>query len=359
MFVFGSSDVGGAQIQIAELISNIREFANFKLIILGNQEDFGDYLASKKIDFIQIKKEKTGNLYQFLQLVRVMREYKPEILCTWLYRADVLAGLAGKISGIERIVSCLRNSNWPGFTRWKKIALLFCDRFIFDAAVANSEMAASWHSNIGYRSKISVIRNYFRNLTDQNQLPFNGFHKPLRLGILSRPVDGKGHETLLEAVAVLKSKGIPATAYFMGFGIKKWATLTDKIHTLDIADSVILNEGDMNISSWFNEIDIYVMGSESWESDPNALIEAISMYKPCITSSLLVNPDFDPPLESFRAGDTNSLVNAIEIVMNESLENTRDSTRKRRVSVKASRSTADITEQWRAILAPEQGKATL
>jgi glycosyltransferase involved in cell wall biosynthesis len=353
LFVCGSTHIGGAEIQIAELISHVREFTNFKLIILGNEEELGNYLSSIKIDFVQIKKEKFGNFYQFFRLVRVTKAYQPDILCTWLYRADILAGLAGKISGVRRIVSCLRNSKWPGFTTWKKLSLLFCNRFIFDATVANSDMAASWHSNIGYRGKISVIPNYFRNLTEKDQLPFNGFHKPLRLGILSRPVDGKGHETLLEAVAVLKSKGIPVTAYLMGFGIKKWATLTDKIHTLDLSGSVVLNEGDVNISSWFEEIDIYVMGSESWESDPNALIEAISMYKPCIISSILVNHDFDPPLESFSAGDTNSLVGAIEIVMNKSPENIIETTIKRRVNVEALRSNSDITKRWISSLFPE------
>jgi len=359
LFVCGSSDIGGAQIQIAELVSHMREFVNFKLIILGNDDEFGKYLVSKKINFVQIKKEKLGNFFQFLQLIKAVREYQPDILCTWLYRADILGGLAGKISRVGRIVSCLRNSNWPGFNTRKKIALLFCNRFIFDAVAANSVMAASWHSDIGYKGNISVIPNYFRNLNNQEPLPFNGFHKPLRLGILSRPVEGKGHVALLEAVAILKSKGIPVTAYFMGFGIKKWVTLINQIYTLDLIDSVILNDGDTNVNSWFNEVDIYLMGSETWESDPNALFEAISMYKPCIISSLLENHDFNPPLESFRAGDATSLVEAIENVMNESVADIKETTGKRRTSVQASRFEADITKLWSVFFFPEEAKVAL
>jgi glycosyltransferase involved in cell wall biosynthesis len=357
LFVCGSTHIGGAEMQIAEVISHIRKFVDFKLIILGNEEDLAIYLLSKEIEFIQIRKEKSGNLFQFLQLVKIIKGYKPEILCTWLYRADILAGLAGKILGIKRIVSCLRNSKWPGFTPGKRIALLFCNRFVFDATVANSAMAASWHSDIGYRGKISVIPNYFRSLNDDVQPPFNGFHNPLRLGILSRPVEGKGHETLLESVATLKSRGLHITAYFMGFGIKKWIALTDQIRNLNLTDSVVLSDGTTNVNSWFNEIDIYLMGSQSWESDPNALTEAISMYKPCIISSLFENQNFDPPLESFKAGDSGSLVEAIENVMNQSVEDIRESTRKRRANLRASRPDADITKQWSLFFFPEEVKA--
>ena len=48
----------------------------------------------------------------FVRLVRLLRRQRPDLIMTWLYHADLIGTLAGRLARVRRIVWNLRNSDF-------------------------------------------------------------------------------------------------------------------------------------------------------------------------------------------------------------------------------------------------------
>ena len=83
-----------------------------------------------------------------------------------MYHADLIGGIAGKISGNANIIWSIRNSNLGRKTSWKtKLILKLCILFsgiLPKLIISCSKNSATLHTNLGYPSKkITVISNGF------------------------------------------------------------------------------------------------------------------------------------------------------------------------------------------------------
>ena len=83
-----------------------------------------------------------------------------------MYHADLIGGIAGKISGNTNVIWSIRNSNLGKKTSWKtKLILKLCILFsgiLPKLIISCSKNSAALHANLGYPSKkITVISNGF------------------------------------------------------------------------------------------------------------------------------------------------------------------------------------------------------
>jgi len=95
------------------------------------------------------------------QLVRLLRERRPDVLQTWLYHADLMGLAAAALSGVGTVLWNIRASDLDlshsrvqsRWTRWACARLSARPR----AVVVNADAGRVWHEALGYRPREWVV----------------------------------------------------------------------------------------------------------------------------------------------------------------------------------------------------------
>ena len=343
----GSSQLGGAEKQSLLLAKALSSKYQVEMIFLGPRGPFLDKVKESGIIFHLSK----GSVFSdFIILLNVLRQSRPHTLINFLYRADLLGGLVGKFLRIRNIINSARNTTWPNETRLKRYKLKFAAKVLPNYVVANSLPAAKWHAAIGYpEGKLRVIRNFLDiELISESLSPSRPFHNPLRLGIASRAVMGKGHETLLKAATLLNEKGLKCEIWFKGPDISIWKDLQTWISIQPV--EVNLQDIDTDMASWLTSIDIYCGISESWESDSNSINEAALCKKPLIITNIIDAVDYVPVPEVVKPDDASEVANSINRILKTSKSILESDLEERRTNLIHARNTKGIMESWESLL---------
>jgi glycosyltransferase involved in cell wall biosynthesis len=238
-------------------------------------------------------------LSKFYRLIMRMHTLKPDIVHTWLYHADVLGGLAARLTGVKKIAWSLHNGNMYKSLSFfsKKIALPLCaffSKFVPNKIVSCSQSAICFHAGIGYPiKKMTLITNGF-DLAEYKPNPFSKAklcaelnidkQTPL-IGIIGRFHPIKNHAGFLE-VAFLLSQNLPETHFvFVGAGLDennamlvetaKRYEIMEKVHYLGLRDDMpyIISGLDVVASSSFSEAFPIVLGEAMASGVPCAVTD--------------------------------------------------------------------------------------
>ncbi len=312
LLVVGSSNVGGAEKQALLLAQNLSNQFEVTMLFLGPKGNLNLRQYSESINILESGGSTKSDLKH---IFRTILQLKPNVQINFLYRADTMAGLVGKFLRVPRIINSARNTNWPKNTRIKRMLLKLSSKFVADYIVANSEKAKQWHEIIGYpSSKIHVIPNFIQNYDiDNSQSGIKFFDRPIRLGIASRAVDGKGHSTLIKAAEILQTEGINCELWFIGFGIPEWMENNKQLQKSTVRKNIL--PGKTDLTNWYKQIDIYCGVSESWESDSNSVNEAVLQNRPIILSDLFSENQFSPSPFRCITGSPQSVVKGIKEIV--------------------------------------------
>lgn len=242
----------------------------------------------------------TPSLKAFVRLCRVLRSYRPDVVQTWLYHADLIGLAASATARQGRVIWNVRCSDmdigqYGPSTRWT-IKLLRSLSRLPAAVVANSEAGRRFHQSLGYKNKrFEVIQNGFD--TDQFR-PNDDARTWLRneLGLASDAVlvghagrfdPMKDHESLLAAAAVVVEDNPKVAFVLCGPGVEP--------HNSDVASLVakyglarkahlLGRRSDMN--RIMAGMDLYVSSSAFGEGFPNVLAEALACGVPCVATDV-------------------------------------------------------------------------
>jgi glycosyltransferase involved in cell wall biosynthesis len=330
LFITSSLNLGGAERQLLLLCNVLHDDVEIEIISLDSE---GPLIGKYKEHFPNIRlinSPKYSNFVIITKLRHLIKENQPDVVITWLYKADVLGGIAAKLTGNVPVVWSARNSAIPNFNLLKKSTLALLSRIIPSAIVANGHPAFNFHQSIGYpKQKIVLIQNLLSPWTStvmskSRLLSSNRKFSDLRIGIAARQVSGKGILETIENISSLPPDFIDIDLTLIGQETpesESWKIkeLYKKFHV----ESKVL---DSDIAAWFEELDIYLMPSTSWESQPNSLIEAIAIGCPVIFSNLLeLEIEFSGG-KSFNPLDSLDFQRAIEEILDQSLDTLTKST---------------------------------
>ncbi|MGA0584751.1 MAG: glycosyltransferase, partial [Castellaniella sp.] len=106
-----------------------------------------------------------GNVRGLWRLYRLLRERRPDVVQTWMYHADLIAGLVARLAGIRAVAWGVRNSgvSLGESSRSSRIAAWACARvsaWVPGVIVACARKAAEVHRAWGYRAdRLLVVPN--------------------------------------------------------------------------------------------------------------------------------------------------------------------------------------------------------
>jgi glycosyltransferase involved in cell wall biosynthesis len=296
IFFVPSLSIGGAERSLARLVEALP--SEFTILVITFYKPKGDQVILGGSNVANIPLH-TGAWWRLplegVKLLRLVRNFSPDIVQGFLYLGDAMAILAKISYPRAKLFGSIRNSQLPREIGYLKVWMYFLAGLgvsIFgDGVIANSKKAISCRVNAGYRLKnINVIWNPLSLPPNENPEKFSRLGlsnlEPVTLGILARAAPGKGHMEVVALGESLRRKGIPVRIRFAGRGTEPhkdlWTTIkSEKSHMMKYIDFGGACHPDQ-VFSWLSNLDLYVMASTHWESFPNSLAEALSMGVPAV-----------------------------------------------------------------------------
>ena len=294
-------DTGGTEMMLYKLISSMNR-SRFQNVVVS-MTSMGT--LARKIEAMGISvfeldmRPGMPNPIAFWRLVRLLLRERPQILQTWLYHADLLGLLSGKLAQVPSIVWNLRCSELKkddhSYLFFKILWLLAKLSHIPKAVIVNSSSGRVYHEYLGYKPcRWEYIPNGFdtdlfcpsqdaylklrRSLGVSDQTPL--------VGLVGRFHPMKDHETFLKAASLLHKVQPSVHFVVVGQGVdKRNELLMNQIKALGLNKNVYLLGNRDDIHDITAGLDI--AGTSSYgEGFPNVIGEGMSCAVPCVVTDV-------------------------------------------------------------------------
>jgi len=157
-------DIGGAETVLKRLIeSDPVSIPNTILVSLTSLGAIGESLRNQGVTVHTLKLSRSGfNIPAVMwQLVKLIRQYQPDIVQTWMYHADLLGGLAARLAGYKNIIWGIRHTTLSLKDSTRTVFIMkICavlSHWIPKKIVCVAEAAKQVHSVAGYDVKRMVV----------------------------------------------------------------------------------------------------------------------------------------------------------------------------------------------------------
>lgn len=304
MHVITGLNQGGAENVLCRVVEARRNVCDFHVVSMMDDGDYGAKLRGMGVTVTALGMARgVPSLGALLKLRKVMKDWKPDVVQTWMYHADLLGGLAAKTTGVKRIVWGIRHSSLNLKLDSRKTVMIarlnaLLSRWIPDAIVSCSERAAALHKKLGYKADIlSVIPNgYPLDEFKPDEEKRKAFREKLGItpqtavfGNASRFDPQKDHAGLINAFGLFK-KSRPYSDILLllcGRNVdEKNMVLAMEIRESGTTGSVKLLGKQSDMPGFMNALDYLVLSSSHGEAFPNVLAEAMACGKPCISTDV-------------------------------------------------------------------------
>ena len=151
---------GGAETQLLRLAGLLRKHGDeVGLLSILPTEAYAEEVAALGVPLAHLRVRSVGKGPSAIEAgVRVLRAWRPDALVSFVYQANVLGRLAGRLAGVPVVISSVRNERFGG--RGRELVLRATDR-LCTMTTTNSTAAADRLVARGIvpRSRLVVITN--------------------------------------------------------------------------------------------------------------------------------------------------------------------------------------------------------
>ena len=293
LYLITSTNVGGTERALLELINRIdRNKYNAYVCSVKKPGAFANKIAEAADGFYSLGLSEAGGikaattfLPALFRLILIIRRTRPFIIHSFLFRANILGRIAGRLTGVPAVISSIRvieaDKHYKHFI--DRITSSMVSMYI---AVSNAARKFTI-KNVGVcPDKIVTVYNGIECRSKQVKPPDsfltdNNYRNIALVGRLDRQ---KGHNVLIEAVKAVLPKQPDLRVYFFGEGPCEFF-LRQTVKKENLSEHIIFMDVTENIRSWISEMDIIVLPS-LWEGLPNVLLEAMAEARPVVASRI-------------------------------------------------------------------------
>ncbi|GAB4144348.1 MAG: glycosyltransferase [Planctomycetaceae bacterium] len=284
-FCITDLDPGGAERALVQLVTRLdREKWRPEVFCLTQQGDLVESLEANQIPVTCLGVSGRANVWVIFRLARLLRRFRPAILQTFLYHANIVGRLAGWIARVPNIVSGIRVAEKRSRFR------LWMDRWtewLVKQHVCVSEDVAQFSIERGGLSpdKIRTIPNgvdyeHFSKATPADLQRF-GIPPDSRTVISVGRLDPqKNPQLILEAFQPVVNAVRNAHLLFVGSGILE-KQLREQASQLGLENHVHFAGTVPDVAPLLKASDCFVLASR-WEGMPNAVLEAMAAGIPVV-----------------------------------------------------------------------------
>jgi len=245
-----------------------------------------------------------------LKLYKLFRKEKPQILHTYMFHADLLGRLIGRLAHVPIIISSRRNIEIGGQIR-ETINRLTVHLSDATTAVCDNVRQAEIKRSRAKPEKVFRIYNgvEIENFKQVESRKTEKLKKDLGIGpddvvigTVGRFLEKKGHPFLIRAMHKIISKFPGTKLLLVGYG-RLQSRLERKVNNSGLSEKVIFTGSCSDISEMLSVFDVFILPS-LWEGMPNAVLEAMAAGLPVVSTAVGGTP------EVIKDGETGLLVPA-------------------------------------------------
>jgi glycosyltransferase involved in cell wall biosynthesis len=288
-FIVTRLELAGAEKQLVQIATGLQE-RGWQVSVLSMLPPvaYEQDLRKKGVTVATLGMERGAPNPKYLfQAASLLRQWKPRVLCTFNYHADVLGRFAGKLAGVPVITSSIRNENFGGGFR---DALIKYTNFLAPQMTTNSTLAAK--SLIG---RGLIAEKNMRVIPNGIRLEPYAFRREAREALradwgitedefvwlaVGRLEEQKDFKTLLQAF----SKLFNGRLLIAGEGPMLGELKTDA-NNLGLKERVRFLGLRKDIPHVLSSVDAFVLSS-AWEGLPNVVMEALAAAKPVVATDV-------------------------------------------------------------------------
>ncbi|HUT25496.1 MAG TPA: glycosyltransferase [Sumerlaeia bacterium] len=300
--IINDMGVGGAQRQVANLFRAIdRARFDLRLICLAKKGAFGEQLERDGFEVVALGKRGRVHLAMMRHLVRVLREWRPDVAHCSVFTANLWGRIAGKLAGVPVLITHEQSavSLEKRHRRWIDRVL---SRFTFRVLAVSDDLRRRVIAEEGVSTgKVEVLYNAIDcdEIERATAAPLESFpgRDGFRVGIVGRLECRKDHLTLVRAAARVVRE-IPHAAFLLvGDGPDRPA-VEREIARLGLEENVrLLGERD-DVPRLLRAFDLYVLSSVT-EGLSLSILEAMAAGRAVVATRVGGNPEL---LEDGKAG---------------------------------------------------------
>ncbi len=297
-----SLETGGAEMMLYKYLQGADRMRTENTVVcLGSDGTLAEPIRQLGIDVHTIRlKKRLSAVVALIRLAILLRREQPQILQSWLYHADLIGLLLGKLAGVSKIVWNLRCSNTGTIYTKGTGALLLKSLAMLSgrpaAVIVNSVAGRIEHERLGYKpTRWELLPNGFdldafnpspvarARLRQELGLDSNAF----LIGLVARFDPLKDQENFLRAAAKLQRTRRNVQFVMVGRGIvKRNAELSALIEQTGInATGLHLLGERRDIANITAALDIATCASNA-EGFPNIVGEAMACGVPCAVTDV-------------------------------------------------------------------------
>jgi glycosyltransferase involved in cell wall biosynthesis len=300
LHIIGNLEIGGAELMLKRLVESHQGNLHYRhtVISLSAIGQVGLKLQAIGVEVIALNMRSAWDVPLALwRLRRIIRQARPDIVQTWMYHADLLGGLAARVSGYRNIVwnirtSALRQSR----NSLTQLIILLCaksSRFLPAAIICCGEKAREVHLNLGYdKDKFEIVPNGYdlSSLTRsasvrerlREKLVCND--KELLIGVCGRFDPLKDYRNFIEAASLVARQLDGVRFVMIGRNCdSNNAQLRDWLDDFNLSDRFILLGERGDVPDLMSALDVFCLSSKA-EGFPNVVCEAMAMSTPCVVT---------------------------------------------------------------------------
>ena len=290
LYVITSTDVGGAEKSLVELVKTISPLHTVRVVSLKHAGPLAEELKSVGASVVSLEMTGAG-LGCVSKLSTEIKAFQPDIVHAMLFRAIEFARLACAGRNIKLITTPHFDlSQKPLWMRWLDRALKSID------TVSTAESLSTYNYLrdiqryppqktlfVGNSVKKSLF--FKDNSMRQSMRKKNDFADEDVVFIsVARLAAVKNPQGLLNAFSKILPACPRAKLIYVGDG-QQYSVLEKQIQERNLSTHVLLAGEQKNINEWLNMADAFVLFSKE-ESLPLALLEAQQVGLPCIVSKV-------------------------------------------------------------------------
>jgi len=347
---------GGAETQLVNLAISLKKRGwEVRVVSMLLPQAFTEELKEAGIPILTLNMRRgVADPRAVFRLVKILREWRPQILTSFMFHANLLGRIAGRLAGVPIVVSSIRNENFGGSRRDRVLRMT---DWMGEISTTNSNLAADKLVKRGVvpRERIRVIPN---GLVLDKFTAKNSSRTEFRqqLGITEREFlwlavgrleEQKDYSNLLQAFKIIIQDGHEAQLRVAGQG-PLLENLQRQSVNWGISDRVVFLGLRRDIPSLLDAADGFVLSS-AWEGLPNVVMEAMAAAKPVVATNVGGVPELVKEDETgFIAPPRNpkALAQAMEKMMALPKEKRLEMGEAGRAHIKANYSLERVVDQW-------------
>lgn len=290
LYVITKASWGGAQRYVLDMAQAAKEAGHEVLVATGGEGTLTERLrergiAVRSIASLQRDVKLLAEWRSFVALLRIVQEFRPDVIHGNSSKAGALAGLAGRIARVPRIVFTAHgwafNEARPRSQKAVIAVLHYLTVMLAHTTICVSRALradAAWMPLVAKRFTIihNGVEEVLLRTREEARLLLapdlvSEFPNFLWVGTIAELHPTKGLDTLIEAFAQI-AREQPVVLVIMGDG-SEWARLQKLTQIYDLPDRIVLTGFVKDAAAYLRSLDVFVLPSRS-EALGYALLEA-------------------------------------------------------------------------------------